>query len=37
LEWRDSLASSPRQADYAWTVLKRIISWASRADNVSAA
>jgi len=28
LEWRDSLASSPRQADYAWTVLMRIISWA---------
>jgi integrase len=28
LDWRDSLASSPRQADYAWTVLMRIISWA---------
>jgi len=27
LDWRDSLASSPRQADYAWTVLMRIISW----------
>lgn len=28
LNWRDSMASSPRQADYAWTVLMRIISWA---------
>jgi integrase len=28
LEWRDSMASSPRQADYAWTVLMRLISWA---------
>ena len=27
LDWRDSLASSPRQADYAWMVLMRIISW----------
>jgi integrase len=28
LDWRDSMASSPRQADYAWTVLMRIIAWA---------
>jgi integrase len=28
LDWRDSMASSPRQADYAWTVLVRILSWA---------
>jgi integrase len=28
LEWRDSMASSPRQADYAWTLLKRLLSWA---------
>jgi integrase len=27
-DWRDSMASSPRQADYAWTVLMRVISWA---------
>ena len=26
--WRDSMAGSPRQADYAWTVLVRILSWA---------
>jgi integrase len=28
LDWRDTMANSPRQADYAWTVLMRIISWA---------
>jgi integrase len=28
LEWRDGLAISPRQADYAWTVLMRLISHA---------
>jgi integrase len=28
LEWRDSMANSPRQADYAWMVLMRLLSWA---------
>jgi integrase len=28
LDWRGGMASSPRQADYAWTVLMRLISWA---------
>jgi integrase len=28
LQWRDSMASSPRQADYAWTMLKLLLSWA---------
>jgi integrase len=28
LEWRDGLAISPRQADYSWTVLMRLVSWA---------
>jgi integrase len=28
LEWRDQLAISPRQADYAWQVLMRVLSWA---------
>jgi integrase len=29
LEWRDNLAvTSRRQADYAWTVLARVLSWA---------
>jgi integrase len=27
LKWRDSMASSPRQADYAWMVLMRLMSW----------
>lgn len=28
LEWRDKIAkASPRQADYAWTVLARVLSW----------
>lgn len=31
IEWRDRMANSPRQADYAWTVLMRIISWARSA------
>jgi integrase len=28
LDWRDSMAETPCQADYAWRVLMRIISWA---------
>lgn len=28
LDWRDRLSGSPRQADYAWTVLMRVLSWA---------
>ena len=28
LEWRDGMAGSPRQADYAWTILMRLCSWA---------
>jgi hypothetical protein len=29
LEWRERLAlASPRQADYAWAVLARILAWA---------
>jgi integrase len=27
LEWRDSMAATPCQADYAWRILMRIISW----------
>jgi integrase len=27
LAWRDSMRASPRQADYGWTVLMRVISW----------
>lgn len=28
LDWRDTLAASPRQADYAWTILVRLLSFA---------
>jgi integrase len=28
LEWRDSMAASPRSADYAWSVLMLLCSWA---------
>jgi hypothetical protein len=28
LEWRDGMAASPRQADYSWMVLMRLLSWA---------
>ena len=28
LDWRDGMASSLRQADYAWTVLMRLMAWA---------
>ena len=28
LEWRDGMSATPRAADYAWTTLARIMSWA---------
>jgi integrase len=28
LDWRNSMAHSPRQADYGWMVLMRLLSWA---------
>ena len=28
LAWRGTMASAPRQADYAWAILMRLISWA---------
>jgi hypothetical protein len=39
LQWRDGMASSPRQADYAWTILMRLLSWARAggADDLPAA
>ncbi len=37
LDWRDALAkSSHRQADYAWTVLARILSWALNREKIDA-
>jgi integrase len=35
LDWRDSMAHSPKQADYAWIVLMRLLSWA-RARGLTA-
>ena len=38
LEWRDKVAaiSGRRQADYAWTVLARILSWALNRGKIGA-
>ena len=36
LEWRDKLAlKSRRQADYAWTVLARVLSWSKNRGYIS--
>jgi integrase len=36
LDWRDELArKSKRQADYAWTVLARILSWAKDRGKIT--
>ena len=36
MDWRDKLAvRSVRQADYAWTVLARILSWAKNRGKIS--
>ena len=35
MDWRDELAkSSPRQADYAWAVLARVLSWAKDRGKI---
>lgn len=37
MDWRDNLAlTSRRQADYAWTVLARILSWALDREKIDA-
>ena len=37
LDWRDELAlKSKRQADYAWTVLARVLSWAKDRGKITA-
>lgn len=33
-EWRDTLASTPRKADYAWSVLNRLFSWAKDRGKI---
>jgi integrase len=36
MEWRDGLAlKSIRQADYAWTVLARVLSWAKNRGKIT--
>jgi integrase len=36
LEWRDKLAAkSRRQADYAWTVLARVLSWSKDRGKIT--
>jgi integrase len=36
LDWRDELAlKSPRQADYVWTVLARILSWGKDRGRIT--
>jgi integrase len=36
MEWRDRLAlKSRRQADYAWTVLARVLSWAKNRGHIA--
>jgi integrase len=36
MDWRDELAlRSKRQADYAWTVLARVLSWAKDRGNIA--
>ncbi len=27
-DWRDQFASTPRTADYAWSILRKVLSWA---------
>jgi integrase len=34
-EWRDGMADNPRKADYAWTVLARILSVAKDRERIS--
>jgi integrase len=34
-EWRDSMASTPRAADYAWSTLARVLSFAKDHGHIS--
>ena len=34
-EWRDQYAATSRKADYAWSVLRRILSWAHNRGKVT--
>lgn len=33
--WRDGLAQTPRAADYAWTVLARLLSWSKDRGRIA--
>ena len=35
-EWRDRIANTPRHADYAWSVLRRVLSWAHNRGMITA-
>ena len=35
LEWRDDMSATPRAADYAWTTLARVCSWAKNRSIIS--
>jgi integrase len=35
LEWRDDMSSTPRAADYAWTTLARVLSWAKNRSIIA--
>ena len=34
-EWRDQYAATSRKADYAWSVLRRILSWAHNRGKIA--
>jgi integrase len=34
-DWRDKFAKTPRTADYAWSILRRVLSWAYDRGKVS--
>lgn len=35
-EWRDKFASTPRTADFAWAVLRRLLSWSYDRGKIAA-
>lgn len=35
LEWRDDMSAHPRAADYAWTTLARVLSWAKNRSIIA--
>jgi integrase len=35
MEWRDSMSATPRKADYAWTILARVLSFAKNRGKIA--